>query len=103
MKVAKKFTFKTDFATGRWRSFYHDTHNVKLNKVNCGIIGDKVPHRVRLQVVKKYINEDGNPNCIWKWITFKKEFKTIQEAKDWLNRNFEQINAELKIYVEEKK
>ena len=38
-----------------------------------------------LQVIKVDINEDGCPNCPWKWITLKKESTSIDEAKAFLN------------------
>lgn len=50
---------------------------------------------IRLQVVKKDINEDGNSNCSWKWIKLKKKSESLQEAKDFLNENIDQI---LKLY-----
>ena len=102
MKLTKKFTFKTDVPTGRYRAFDHDIHNIKLNKAKCGLIDDSIPHKIRLQVMKNDINEDGNPNCEWKWITLEKESKTLQEAKDWLNLNFEKMNACFKIYREDR-
>jgi len=86
-----KFTFKTTPATGRYRSFYPDTHEIKFKRKVCGLITDQVPHKIRLQVVKKDINEDGNPNCSWKWITLKYEGKTLQETKDFLNKNIDEI------------
>jgi hypothetical protein len=44
-------------------------------------------------VHKDDINEDGNPNCPWKWISLKKESESLQEAKDWLNENIEEVLA----------
>jgi hypothetical protein len=54
-----------------------------------------------LQVIKKDINEDGNINCEWRWITLKKESETLQEAQDWLNQNFEKINTVFEIIRKE--
>ena len=95
-----KFTFKTAYPTGRYSSFFSNTHHIKLNKILCGTIGDSIPHKIRLQVMKKDINEDSNPNCEWKWITLKKESKTLIEAKEWLNQNFEKINTVFNIISE---
>lgn len=81
-----KFTFKTTKVTGQFHSFFNDTHDIKLNKVKVGSIEDKT-WKIRLKVIKTDINEDGNPNCDWKWVTLKKESKSLQEAKDWLNEN----------------
>lgn len=97
MKINKRFTFKTECSTGKYRSFYPDSHYIKLNKIVCGKIEDKLPYTIRLQVIKTNINEDGNPNCAWRWVTFKKEFNTLKDAKEWLNRNFEEINKSFKI------
>lgn len=41
-------------------------------------------------------NEDGNPNCEWKWITLRHEFESIGKAKEWLNENFERLNTQYK-------
>lgn len=95
--MAKKFTFKTEKATGRYRSFHPDTHHIKLNKIECGLIQDGKPYKIKFQVIKDDTKEDGNTNCEWKWITFKKESETLQEAKDFLNEKFEAINSKYKI------
>jgi hypothetical protein len=80
--------------------FQHDEHNIKLYKTEVGLICHEVPFKIRLQVVKQDINEDGNPNCIWKWITLKKESKTLEEAKKFLNDNFVTITTKYKIHIE---
>jgi hypothetical protein len=49
-------------------------------------------------VVKDDINEDGNPNCTWKWITLKTPHETVDDAKRWLNLNFEAINKKYKLH-----
>ena len=51
-------------------------------------------------VDKKDILEDGNPNCVWKNITFKKVFDTAQDAKDFLHKNFDNICSTYKIHIE---
>jgi hypothetical protein len=96
--MSNKFTFKTEKAVGKYRSFYSDFHTIKLNKEVCGTIDDKEPYKISLMVVKDDINEDGNPNCKWKWIASTKEFKTLQEAKDFLSENFEAISSQYTIY-----
>lgn len=85
------FTFKTDKPTGKYRSFYRPFHYIKLNKKKVGSIDDKSPHFIRLQVIKKDINEDGNPNCEWKWICLKKQFQSVDEAKAFLKEKFYEI------------
>jgi hypothetical protein len=83
----KKFTFKTVKPTGRYSSFFSDQYLIKFNKVEVGEITDNLPIRIRLKVYKDDLNEDGNPNCSWKWITLKKTFNSIDEAKLFLNNN----------------
>lgn len=78
------FTFKTEKATGRYRAFFPDSHIIKINKKKVGNITDSRPHKIRFMVIKSDINEDGNPNCSFKWITLKKECETVKEAKEWL-------------------
>lgn len=95
-----KFTFKTEKPTGSYKSFFSDYHYIKLKKKEVGTITDKT-YKIRLKVWKADINEDGNPNCKWKWITLKKESKTLQEAKDFLNENIKLITTEKKLYLED--
>lgn len=96
----KKFTFKTEKPTGRYKSFQPTFHYIKLDGKWVGNITDDSPHQVRLQVIKKDINENGNPNCSWKWVALKKQFKSLDEAKEYLNKNFNQILT-LNIYKSE--
>lgn len=93
------FTFKTIKPTGKYRSFEDDYHQIKLNKKVCGDIGYKKPYKIGLQVIKNDIFEDGNPNCIWKWITLDKKSESLQEAKEFLKNNFKLINDKYKIYT----
>jgi len=85
-----KFTFKTVEPTGRL-NFDPPYHHVKFRKIQVGSIDNSFPHKIRLMVMKKDLMEDGNPNCKWKWITLRKESKSLQEAKDFLNNNVEGI------------
>ena len=87
----KKFTFKTHHPTGRYRSFDHDYHDIKYNKVVVGSIANELPHKISLQVMKDDIMEDGSPNCKWKWIKLKKEFTSVEEAKKFLNDNVDAV------------
>jgi len=100
-KQAKKFTFKTDKPTGRYSSFFNSTHHIKLNKENIGSIGDKAPYRIGFRVIKADIMEDGNPNCEWRWVRFKVEFKSLDEAKTFVNDRFVEICETYKLATEE--
>jgi hypothetical protein len=97
----KKFTFKTEKATGAYSSFYPDTIYIKHNRVKVGSIDSEKPHKISLQIYKKDIMEDKNPNCEWRWAHFKKEFETIDVAKQWLNDNREEIFKIYRIYYQE--
>ncbi len=90
--AAKKFTFKTNKPTGRFSSFDNPSHDVKLNGKEVGTINDQAPHKISLYVMKTETITDNNPNCPWKRITLKQESTSIQEAKDWLNTNFDLLN-----------
>jgi len=97
-KKQEKFTFKTTKPTGKYRSFYSDHHYIKIRKKECGNIDNKPPHRIRLMIIKENINENRNPNCKWKWISMKRESKTLQEAKDFLNNNIDIILAKYELH-----
>lgn len=86
-----KFTFKTEEPTGNFKSFYRPMHLIKLNKKEVGTIAPDKPHKIRLTVMKADINEDGNPNCEWKWITLAHKSETLKEAKDFINANADAI------------
>lgn len=102
-----KFTFRTVKPTGKWRSFYPNQHFIKIKKDEVGQIvennrgayrNDKV--KIMFQVIKSDINEDGNPNCSWKWATLAREFDSVDEAKEWLNSEgiFEKITKQFNFY-----
>jgi hypothetical protein len=93
MAKANKFTFKCVKEKGRYSAFTKGHHTIKYRKLVCGSIIEERPFRIRLMVHKDDINEDGNPNCPWKWISLKKESESLQEAKDWLNENIEEVLA----------
>lgn len=88
----KNFTFKTIKPAEQWRSFNCDEIQIKLDKKVCGNIDDRKPHTIRLMVFKKDIMEDGNKNCLWKWITLIDRFESIDKAKAFLKENFDKIS-----------
>jgi len=92
------FTFKTNKPTGRYKSFFKATYDIKLKGKVVGAITSKAPHRIRLEIIKKDIMEDKNPNCLWKWTTLKKEFNSVDEAKAFLKENYERIVNQLNLY-----
>ena len=86
-----KFTFKNEKPTGRYKAFHNPHYYIKLNKIVCGMIMHSSPNHIRLQVIKDDINEDGNPNCSWKWITLKANFRSVDESKIFLNEHIDEI------------
>lgn len=92
-----KFTFKTEKSTGSYSSFFPDTYHIKLNKKKVGSINDR-DWKIRLMIYKDENNTDDNPNCPWKWITLIRKSNSLQEAKQFLNDNFDEINAHYKLY-----
>lgn len=89
-----KFTFKTE-NNGAWSppSYY-----VKIKRMEVGQIHPEPPHKIMLAVEKADANEDGHPNCPWKWVTFKKESESVAEAKAWLNENIDAILAKYSLH-----
>jgi hypothetical protein len=93
-----KFTFKTEKPTGKWKSFDSDSHYIKMGGKEIGSIDPDKPHKVSFMVIKDDINSDGNPNCVWKRITFKREFETVEAAKKWLTENAERLTSTYNFY-----
>ena len=88
-----KFTFKTHKPTGQ---YFYTTTLIKLKKKIVGSISQKkfgAKFSIRFMVIKSVsdILEDGNPNCAWKWITFNGTFKTLDDAKEFVNKNIDVI------------
>ncbi len=96
--TAKKFTFKTEKSTGKWRAFYKPSHYIKRNKNEVGMIGAEAPFRIRFMIVKDEKYNDNNPNCSWMWIVLKHESNSLEEAKKFVNDNFEEINKQYNLY-----
>lgn len=93
-----KFTFKTERPTGKYRALGATSHHIKMNGDLVGTISDTFPYRIRLQVVKDDVNEDGNPNCEWKWITLSRVSSSVADAKDFLNDNFTSITNKFNLH-----
>lgn len=95
-----KFTFKTEQPTGRYRSFFSASHDIKLGGVVCGSIDDETPHTVKFMKWKDDIMEDGNPNCQWKWVRLKRKFSSVFEAKEFVKENSEEIQSQIKVFIQ---
>jgi len=102
------FTFKTEKATGKYRSFYSDEIYIKFRKKVCGNIVERntnkwcgIVYKIRFQVIKDDKITDDNPNSIWKWITLTKEFDIVDDAKTWLKENKDGIFNKFNLYFDE--
>jgi hypothetical protein len=93
----KKFTFKINKETGRYRSFYPDQCDIKLNKMVVGSISKSREHdyTIGLMVKKEVTEKDPAP---FKWIFFNREFKTINDAKIALQEQAEKIFTKFDLY-----
>ncbi len=88
--MAKKFTFKTEMAKGKYRSFWPDQHYIKLDGKPVGNIADS-EYKIRLMVF------DDNSDTEWHWITLAKHNSCLQDAKDFLNERFENITTKYRL------
>jgi len=98
VKTFEAFTFKTEKPTGKWKSFDSDNHIIKMDKKEVGTIESDKPFKIRLMVMKNDVITDNNPNCAWKWITLKKESETLEQAKEFLNANFDAIVSKFTLH-----
>ena len=103
----KKFTFKTEKSTGRYRAFFQEAHHIKYNKIEVGLIReiqacDKLSEhfKISLMVMKTAEITDNNPNCPWKWIHLKTQFESLDAAKVWLNENVQTITSKFTLVSE---
>lgn len=46
---------------------------------------------ISIMVMKTELITDNNPNCNWKWVTFKTKFLIPDQAKIWLQEKIEEI------------
>ena len=110
----KKFTFKNDIATGRFRSFALESCDIKLGGIIVGYINEissrygivnpnDGKYTIRFMVRKKELMEDKNPNCEWKWVTFKYKTNSIQDAKDFVKKHSEEIQKQFNLFIDERK
>jgi hypothetical protein len=74
---------------------YQDS-DIKVNKKKCGYIvapnhSNRTLWKAQICVKKKDINEDGNPNCPWRWMYIIKKFKEESEARLYIKKNLKRI------------
>jgi hypothetical protein len=102
----KKFTFKNSPKATGLASIGAGTPsvNIKYAGVEVGYIyfndrwdaKEGLGVRIRLMVPKEKPEESA---CPWKWVSFKRQFNSGDEAKKFLNENFEKINK--MVFVQE--
>lgn len=95
----KKFTFKTTKPKGRYSWLNEPHHEILLKKIPVGTIGNN--NKITLHVIKDDIMVDGNPNCCWNRTYLEYEAPTLNDAKVFLNDNFEIILKQFNLYVYE--
>ena len=95
-----KFTFKTEKETGRYASFYTPTVEIKLNKIIVGAIDWVFPHKINLMIMKDENHTDIHPNCPWMWIKLKKEFNSVDEAKEFIRTNNDLLQKQFNLIKE---
>lgn len=85
-----KLKFKTEREAGRWGWLHDPKHYILLDGQRVGQINHS-SNKIRLMVEKSDINEDGNPNCPWKWVQLAKDFNSLDEAKKFLESKIDII------------
>lgn len=96
-----KFTYKRHTSTGRYKSFDHERHDIKLKKKVVGHIKE-ASHFSNLDgfgimlATKKSPTTEEPAN--FKWVFLKRRFKTAQEAKVFLDENFQELTAQHDLY-----
>lgn len=106
IKTFEAFMFKTNKPTRRYRSFYSNSYDIKIKGFMCGSIEPEKPFKIRLMVWKTADDKakpGNNPNCDWKWITLNRENESVEAAKEWLNKHFDEITKRWDIRKSENK
>jgi hypothetical protein len=106
-----KLTFKKHIATGRYRSFESESHEIKLKGKMIGHISevsgrwtsgddpDVGKFKVSLAIKKEVTDEDLSE---FKWVYLKKRFDNAKEAREWLNEHIDSIASKHDIHQFEK-
>jgi hypothetical protein len=101
-----KFTFKKQPRETGLSSIGHPHPNVDI-KLDGKVVGSidaptwasrNKGWVIRFTVMKDNINEDGNPNCEWKWVQINKEFETENDAREYIKNNSDQILYGLRLH-----
>jgi hypothetical protein len=98
---AKKFTFKVNRPTGKYKSFSNTYVEIKLDGCVVGSFSESAINNssvIAFHVIKEDILEDGNPNCIWKSRFIKNPNNKIKDTQKFLNENFHIIIEKFNLY-----
>lgn len=83
----------------------YNSTDIKINKVTVGEImppswnSSNKGWKIGFMVIKKDIMEDGNKNCVWKWVRFKVEFEKEELGRIWVRDNIEGIMSRYELYL----
>lgn len=91
-----RVSFRTVNPTGKYRSFEKAYHIIKANGKCVGQISENL--RIQLTIEKLDILGDGNKNCLWRWITIPNKFESLEEAKEFVLKNIENIHNKFKLH-----
>lgn len=96
----KKLTFKNYVPTGRYASFETEQCDIKRNKNIVGSIAEanhfsKVSFEERFSISLMIIDE--TQECGWKWITLKKKFSNMNNAREFVKANDEQLQKQFNL------
>lgn len=95
------FTFKKNIPTGKYKSFETESHEIKIKRKLVGHINqpshfsNEEDFYVMFSIKKEATK---NSPASFKWITLKRRFKTADEAKTFLNKNFERLTKQFDLY-----
>lgn len=90
----KKFTFKTNKPTGKYRSFDVTYIDIKLNKLIVGGIYEPSYLSKETKVRIRFVIEDKTLKCGFKWVTLKASFDDLLEAKNYVIQRAQNIQKQ---------
>lgn len=104
--MATKFTFKKHPALTGLAAVGHSKQSIdcKIKKKVFGTI-DAPTWRTKdrkwsIRIMIEKDQPDDNPNCAWKWISYKRRFDEPEEAKQWLQDNIDAIRQKYTLRFE---
>ena len=95
------FTYKKHRHSGRYRSFEPEFHDIKLKAKKVGYIAEPAHfskeqgYGISFAVKKDPTREQPAP---FKWVSVKKRFSSVEDAKAFLVEHFDELIKELDLY-----